>query len=208
MWPASGLHLCSGAWTVGAGHRVRRMTRPRMAGACGGQPAGGGSRAKTGVHLHDHLAVGGVENTPNRLWCLRHRGRNTWCEVDTPKATASEGWPETSTSTAARCQMRRSGIRRAPRLTRRHERSPAVDGDNDPPVTQYRHGVPDSAVGNSVLFGEAPLAAKLHRDLAIGDPPLDVVRNLDIRIFGPKRINGTSCHTINIDRSLSCRNLG
>jgi hypothetical protein len=81
-----------------------------------------------------------------------------------------------------------------------------VHSNDDPSVTQYGHSVPDGAVGNSVLFGEAPLAGKLHRDLAIGDPPLDVVRNLDIRIFSPKGINGTSCHIINIDGSLSCRN--
>ena len=41
---------------------------------------------------------------------------------------------------------------------------------------------------------------------ALGDPPLDVVRDLDIGVFSPIGINRTSRHMINLGCSLSCRN--
>jgi hypothetical protein len=63
--------------------------------------------------------------------------------------------------------------------------------------------VPDGGVRDPVFFGEAPLAGELPRDLAFGDPPLDVVRYLDIGVFSPKGINRTRGHKINIGCSLS-----
>ena len=39
-----------------------------------------------------------------------------------------------------------------------------------------------------------------------GDPPLDIVRDLDIGVFSPIGINRTSRHMINLGCSLSCRN--
>jgi hypothetical protein len=85
-------------------------------------------------------------------------------------------------------------------------RPAAMDRDNNLAVAQYRHGVPHGGVGDSVLFGKAPLAGELRRDLALGDPPLDVVRNLHIGIFRPKGIDRTSAHTSTIGCSLSCDN--
>ena len=76
--------------------------------------------------------------------------------------------------------------------------------DDDASLAQHRHRVPDGGVGDLVLFGEAPLAGELQLDLALGDPPLDVVRDLDIGIFSTKGINRTSGHMINLGCSLSC----
>jgi hypothetical protein len=75
--------------------------------------------------------------------------------------------------------------------------------DDDPSLTKYRHRVPDSGVRDPVLFGEASLTRELHRDLALSDPPLDIVRNLNIGIFSPKGINRTSGHMINLGCSMS-----
>ena len=72
-----------------------------------------------------------------------------------------------------------------------------------PLLTQDRHRVPHGGVGDLVLFGETPLAGELQLDLALGDPPLDVVRDLNIGIFSPKGINRTSGHMINLGCSLS-----
>ena len=80
--------------------------------------------------------------------------------------------------------------------------------DDDPALTKQSHGVPHSGVGDAVLFGEAPLAGELRRDLTGRDPPLDIVRNLHIGIFRPKRINRTSAHTGTLECSLSCGNVG
>jgi len=80
-----------------------------------------------------------------------------------------------------------------------------VHRDDDPPLAQDRHRVPDGGVGDLVLVGETPLAGELRVDLALGDPPLDVVRHLDIGVFSPKGINRTSRHMINLECSLSCR---
>ena len=71
-------------------------------------------------------------------------------------------------------------------------RPTAMDRDDNLAVAQYRHGVPHGGVGDAVLFGEAPLAAELRRDLTRRDPPVDIVRNLRIGIFRRKRINRTS----------------
>ena len=90
-----------------------------------------------------------------------------------------------------------------PGLAWRHEGSPAVHRDDDPPVAQHRHRVPNRGVGDLVLIGEATFARELQLDLALGDPPLDVVRDLDIGIFSPIRINRTSSHKINLGCSLS-----
>jgi hypothetical protein len=68
--------------------------------------------------------------------------------------------------------------------------------------------VPDGGVGDLVLLGETPLAGELQLDLALGDPPLDVVRDLDIGVFSPIGINRTSRHMINLGCSLSYRNTG
>jgi hypothetical protein len=76
--------------------------------------------------------------------------------------------------------------------------------DDDPSLTKYRHRVPDGGIRNPVLFGEAPLTGELHLDLALGDPPLDIVRHLNIGIFSPKGINRTSGHMINLGCSVSC----
>ena len=56
--------------------------------------------------------------------------------------------------------------------------------------------MPHGGVRHPVLFGETPLAGELGCDLALGDPPLDVVRNLDIGILSPKGINRPSRHMI------------
>jgi hypothetical protein len=80
-----------------------------------------------------------------------------------------------------------------------------VDCDDDPSVAQYRHGVANGGIGDLVLFGEAPLAGELPLDLTLGDPSLDIVRDLDIGIFSPIRINRTSRHMINLRCSLSCK---
>ena len=58
-------------------------------------------------------------------------------------------------------------------------------------------------VGDLVLFCEAALAGELQLDLALGDPSLDVVRDLDIGVFSPIGINRTSHHMINLGCSLS-----
>ena len=87
-----------------------------------------------------------------------------------------------------------------------HEGSPAVDGDDDSALAQQRHCVPDGGVRDSVFLGEAPLAGEFPRDLALGDPPLDVVRYLNVGIFSSKGINRTRGHKINIGCSLSCQN--
>jgi hypothetical protein len=76
-------------------------------------------------------------------------------------------------------------------------RSAAVDRDDNLAVAQYRHGVPHGGVGDPVLLGEAPLAGEFRRDLALFDPSLDVVRNLDIGIFRSKGIDRTSAHVGN-----------
>ena len=81
-----------------------------------------------------------------------------------------------------------------------------MDGDDDSSLAQQRHCVPDSGVGDSVFVGEAPLAGKFPRDLALGDPPLHVVRYLDIGILSPKGINRTRGHKINLGCSPSCQN--
>ena len=75
--------------------------------------------------------------------------------------------------------------------------------DDDPPVPQYRHRVPHGGVGDLVLLGEAALAGELQFDLAPGDPPLNVVRDLNIGIFSPVGINRASGHMINLECSLS-----
>jgi hypothetical protein len=76
-------------------------------------------------------------------------------------------------------------------------RPAAMDCDDNLAVAQYRHGVPHGGVGNSVLLGKAPLAGKLRRNLALCDPPLNIVRNLHIGIFRPKGIDRTSAHVGN-----------
>jgi hypothetical protein len=86
-------------------------------------------------------------------------------------------------------------------------RPPAVNRDDNLAVAQYRHGVPHGGVGDSVLLGETALAGKLRRDLALFDPPLNVVRNLYIGIFRPKGIDRTSAHTGTLGCSLSCDNV-
>jgi len=63
--------------------------------------------------------------------------------------------------------------------------------------------VPDGGVGDLVLVGETLLAGELQFYLALSDPPLDVVRNLNIGVFSPIGINRTGCHMINIGCSLS-----
>ena len=89
---------------------------------------------------------------------------------------------------------------------RLHVGAPAVNGDDAPAFAQYRHGMPHRGVGDAVLFCEAPLAWELRRDLTLCDPPLNIVRYLDIGIFRPKGINRTSRHMITIRCSLSCQN--
>jgi hypothetical protein len=77
--------------------------------------------------------------------------------------------------------------------------------DDDPSLTQHRHRVPHGGVRDPVLFGKAPLTWELHRDLALSDPPLDIVRDLTIGIFSPKGIDRTSGHMINLGCSVSCK---
>jgi len=83
-----------------------------------------------------------------------------------------------------------------------------VHRDDDPSFTQQRHRVPHGGVGDSVLLGETPLAGELQLDLALSDPPLDIVRDLDVGVFSPKGINRTSSHMINIGCSLSFKKTG
>lgn len=78
--------------------------------------------------------------------------------------------------------------------------------DDDASLTQHCHRVPHGGVGDLVLVGEAPLARELELDLALGDPPVDIVRDLDIGIFSPKGINRTGSHMINLECSLSYKN--
>jgi hypothetical protein len=80
----------------------------------------------------------------------------------------------------------------------------AMNRDDDPAFAQYRHGMPHGGVRDTVLVGKASLAGKLRRDLALRDPTLDVVRNLQIGIFRPKGINRTNTHTGTLGCSLSC----
>jgi hypothetical protein len=80
-------------------------------------------------------------------------------------------------------------------------------GDDDPALAQYCHRVPHGGVRDPVLVGETPLAGELGCDLALGDPPLDIVCDLDIGILSPKGINRTSGHVITIGCSLSCKNI-
>jgi hypothetical protein len=105
---------------------------------------------------------------------------------------SAHGWPASGlrTSRSAWC----------------HEGAPAVNGDDDSSLAQQCHCVPHGGVCDPVFLGEAPLAGEFPRDLALGDPPLDVVRYLDIGIFGPKGINRTRGHKINLGCSLSCQN--
>ena len=84
-----------------------------------------------------------------------------------------------------------------------HEGAPAVHRDDDASLAQYRHGVPHGGVGDLVLVGEAPLAGEFQLDLALGDPPLDVVRDLKVGVFSPIGINRTSGHMINLGCSVS-----
>jgi hypothetical protein len=79
--------------------------------------------------------------------------------------------------------------------------------DYGPALPQHRHRVPDGGVRDPVFVGETTLAGELGCDLAFGDPPLDIVRDLDIGILSPKGINRTSRHTITIRCSLSCGNI-
>ena len=81
-----------------------------------------------------------------------------------------------------------------------------MDRNDDSSLAQQCHRVPHGGVRDPVLIGEAPLTGKLARDLTLGDPPLHVVRNLDVGICSPKRINRTRGHKINIGCSLSCKN--
>jgi hypothetical protein len=98
----------------------------------------------------------------------------------------------------------RASGRCAPGTARCDEGSPAMRRDDDPALAQYCHRVPDRGVGDPVFVGEAPLAGELGCDLALGDPSLDIVSDLDIGILSPKGINRTSRHTITIGCSLSC----
>ena len=86
-------------------------------------------------------------------------------------------------------------------------RPAAVDRDDNLAVAQYRHGVPHGGVSDTVLLGKASLAGKLRRDLALRDPPLDVIRNLGIGIFRAKGIDRASAHTGTLGFSLSCDNV-
>ena len=79
-------------------------------------------------------------------------------------------------------------------------------GHDDPALAQNRHRVPDSGVRDPVFVGEAPLTREFRCDLAFGNPPLDIVGDLDIGVLSPKLINRTSRHTITIGCSLSCKN--
>jgi hypothetical protein len=92
-------------------------------------------------------------------------------------------------------------------LMRVHVGAAAVNGDDDPAFAQYRHGMPHRGVGDAVLFGEAPLAGELRRDLTLCDPPLDIVRNLHIGIFRPKGIDRTSAHMGTLECSVSYDNV-
>jgi hypothetical protein len=78
--------------------------------------------------------------------------------------------------------------------------------DDDPALAQYCHRVADGCVGDPVFVGETPLAGELGCDLALGDPSLDIVRDLDIGILRAKGINRAGRHTITIGCSLSCKN--
>ena len=112
------------------------------------------------------------------------------------------------TDTRAHCQRLRLtalGLR-ASGFARSYEGSPAVHGDDDASLAQDRHRVAHGGVGDLVLFGETALAGELQLDLALGDPPLDVVRDLDVGVFSPIGINRTSGHMINLRCSLSCKN--
>src|SRR5690348_17180883 len=95
---------------------------------------------------------------------------------------------------------------RASRLPRGHESSPAVHGEAEASLAQARQRVAQGGVGDLVLVGETALAGEVQLDLTLGDPPLDIVRDLDIGIFSTKGINRTSGHMINLGWSLSCRN--
>src|SRR5579863_2230734 len=87
-------------------------------------------------------------------------------------AWQARGWPA-------------SGLRSS-WFARCHKGPPAVDGDDDSALAQQRHCVPHRGIRDPVFLGEAPLAGEFTRDLAPGDPPLYVVRYLDIGIFSPK----------------------
>ena len=82
-----------------------------------------------------------------------------------------------------------------------------MNRDDDSAVAQQCHRVPHGGVGDPVLFGKAPLTGELRRDLALCDPSLDVVRDLNIGIFRPKGINRTMSHITTIGCSLSCDNV-
>lgn len=62
-------------------------------------------------------------------------------------------------------------------------------------------------IGHPVLFGDAPFAGELRRNVPFRDPSLDAVRNLDIGVFRPKGINGTSSQRETIGCSLRYDNV-
>jgi hypothetical protein len=173
------------------GHRSPACLRLSLSSACCPFPLVA-RLSPNSVHFSSHYEVKRAENVINSS------GKLVSTADRSPHRFARRG-------SALLAPYPASGLR-ASGLTRCHERSSAVHRDDDPSFTQQCHRVPHGGVRNPVLFGEAPLAGQLRRDLALNDPPLDIVRNLNIGIFSPKGINRTSRHMINIGCSLSCQN--
>jgi hypothetical protein len=80
-----------------------------------------------------------------------------------------------------------------------HERSAPLPGNNHVTVSQYLHGTADGRIRNAVLLGQLTFARKLHGDLPVAYPALNVISNLHVRVFLGHGINRTRRHKINID---------
>jgi hypothetical protein len=79
------------------------------------------------------------------------------------------------------------------------ERSAPLPGNDHITVSQYLHGTADGRIRNAVLLGQLTFTRKLHGDLPVAYPALNVIGNLDVRVFLGHGVNRTRRHKINID---------
>ena len=85
------------------------------------------------------------------------------------------------------------------------ERAAALAGDDQAPLAQYLHRVPDSLVGDAVFLSQGALGRQLVLDLTKFDPGRDVVSDLDVGEVGTQRVYHR--HVDERRRSASCINL-
>lgn len=79
------------------------------------------------------------------------------------------------------------------------ERSASLPGNDHVTVSQYLHGTADGRIRDAVLLGQLTFTRKLHGDLPVAYPALDVISNLQVRVFLGHRVNRKRRHKINID---------